>query len=84
MTQKEPKRFKDAEAEIEQILQDLENEGLDVDEVAQKVERAYDLIRFCNDRIRKAKVRVEQIEASFRQDEPGESDPGQNAGDLFS
>lgn len=59
-------------AELEEILDELEDENLDVDILADRVARASELIRFCRSRISAARANVEQIVADLDQlaDEP--------------
>ena len=49
------------------ILDDLEDDDLDVDVLATKVERASTLIQLCRDRIGSARVQVEKVVASLEQ-----------------
>ncbi len=52
-------KYRDAAEEIERTLREIEDEReADVDELADKVERAAELIRFCFDRLKKAETRV--------------------------
>jgi exodeoxyribonuclease VII small subunit len=60
-----PENYADALAELEEILDELEDESLDVDTLATKVERASTLIRFCRNRITSARTQVEQIVADL-------------------
>lgn len=57
--------YADAMAELESILDDLEDDDLDVDVLASRVERASTLITLCRDRIGAARVQVEKIVASL-------------------
>ena len=57
--------YADAMAELESILDDLEDDDLDVDVLASRVERASSLITLCRDRIGAARVQVEKIVASL-------------------
>lgn len=57
--------YADAIAELESILDDLEDDDLDVDLLASRVERASTLIQVCRDRIGAAKVQVERVVASL-------------------
>jgi exodeoxyribonuclease VII small subunit len=52
-------------AELEAIVGGLEREDLDVDELASKVARAAELIRWCRSRVNHARVEVEQIVADL-------------------
>ena len=62
--------YADAMAELESILDDLEDDDLDVDVLASRVERASDLITLCRDRIGAARVQVEKVVASLDVDAP--------------
>ena len=62
-----PENYADALAELEEILDELEDESLDVDTLATKVERASTLIRFCRNRITSARTQVEQIVADLHE-----------------
>lgn len=53
--------YGEAMAELETILAGLEREDLDVDELASKVARAAELIRWCRSRVSNARMEVEQI-----------------------
>ena len=57
--------YADAMAELESILDDLDDDDLDVDLLASRVERASTLIQVCRDRIGAAKVQVERVVASL-------------------
>jgi exodeoxyribonuclease VII small subunit len=50
-----------AVAELEGILDELEDETVDVDVLARRVRRAAVLIRVCRGRIAQARMEVEQI-----------------------
>ena len=57
--------YADAQNELESILDDLEDDDLDVDVLASRVERASTLITLCRDRIGAARVQVEKVVASL-------------------
>jgi exodeoxyribonuclease VII small subunit len=48
-------------AELEEILADLEDDGIDIDLLATKVERAATLIRLCRERITSARLQVDRV-----------------------
>ena len=52
-------------AELEEILEQLEDDDIDVDVLSSKVERAAELIRLCRGRIRTAQLSVEEIVADL-------------------
>ena len=51
--------------ELETILRQLEGDSVDVDVLAERVQRAAFLIRLCRGRIQQARVEVEQIVADL-------------------
>ena len=53
--------YNEAMAEIEEILDKIENEGLDVDELAEKVKRVSVLLKICKEKLFKTNEQVEQI-----------------------
>lgn len=50
-----------ARAELDQILAELSGDDLDVDVLAERVERASTLIEICRGRITNARIQVERI-----------------------
>lgn len=57
--------YGDALAELERILDEIEDDAVDVDVLATKVRRAAELLRVCRDRITSARVEVTQIVADL-------------------
>ncbi len=53
--------YKEAIAEIEEILEKIENEELDVDELSEHVTRVSALIGICKDKLHKTEAEVEKI-----------------------
>ncbi|SHE76258.1 Exodeoxyribonuclease VII small subunit [Mariniphaga anaerophila] len=53
--------YSEAISEIEEILEKIENEELDVDELAEKVKRVSTLLKICKDKLLKTNEQVEQI-----------------------
>jgi exodeoxyribonuclease VII small subunit len=53
--------YKEAITEIEEILEKIENEELDVDELAEQVNRVSVLITICKDKLHKTEAEVEKI-----------------------
>lgn len=53
--------YNEAMNEIEEILQMIENEELDVDDLAEKVKRVSVLIKMCKDKLHKTNLQVEQV-----------------------
>ena len=50
-----------AMSELDAILAELERSDVDVDRLAEQVQRAQQLITFCRDRIANARVHIEQV-----------------------
>jgi exodeoxyribonuclease VII small subunit len=53
--------YNEAIAEVEKILEKIENEELDVDELAEKVKRVSVLLKICKDKLFSTNEQVEQI-----------------------
>ena len=70
MSDEEQIGYAEAMRELEEILDALEDDDLDVDVLATKVERASALIQLCRNRIGNARIQVEKVVASL--DEPTE------------
>lgn len=58
---KDPKGYDEAYAELKSILDDLQQDAIGVDELAEKVKRAAHLIAFCGARLRKAEGEVQKV-----------------------
>jgi exodeoxyribonuclease VII small subunit len=56
--------------ELEAILAELEDDDIDVDALAGRVERASDLLKFCRERIDQAEMTVERIVTDLADDTP--------------
>ena len=61
MTIKKTVTYNEAMAEVEEILEKIENEELDVDDLAEKVKRVSVLLKICKDKLLKTNEQVEQI-----------------------
>ena len=53
--------YKDAIEELEDIVHGIENEDVDVDDLAKKVERASKLLKVCSDKLKKTEEEVDQV-----------------------
>ncbi|MBN2635169.1 MAG: exodeoxyribonuclease VII small subunit [Prolixibacteraceae bacterium] len=53
--------YNEAIFEIEEILEKIENEELDVDELAEKVKRVSQLLKICKEKLQTTNEQVEQI-----------------------
>ncbi|MCX6523394.1 MAG: exodeoxyribonuclease VII small subunit [Actinobacteria bacterium] len=53
--------FSAAMAELEQIVASLESDGLDVDELAEKVSRAAEIVDWCRSKLDATRFQVEKI-----------------------
>ena len=61
--------YKDAISELEEIVNDIENEEIDVDELAGKVERASKLLSICSDKLKKTEQEVDKVIAKLNSSE---------------
>jgi exodeoxyribonuclease VII small subunit len=53
--------YEEAYRELQQITEDIENESVSVDDLAEKVKRASELIRLCQDKLKSAETEVSNI-----------------------
>jgi len=53
--------YESAYAELQQIVQDLQGEMVGIDDLALKIERAQELVRFCRERLRQVEAEVGKI-----------------------
>lgn len=53
--------YNEAMAEVEEILDNIENEELDVDDLAEKVKRVAFLLKLCKEKLHNTNDQVEQI-----------------------
>ena len=74
--------FGGALAELDGIVAELESDALDVDLLADRVERAAALVAWCRGRIDGARFQVEEILTRLEPEEPGDSDDADEAGDI--
>ena len=58
---KEKISYSDAIAEIESILQKIEDGNLNVDELAEKVSRVTNLLKICRDRLHLTEKQINKI-----------------------
>ena len=72
--------YGDALAELEGILDEIEDDSVDVDVLATRVRRAAELLRVCRDRIASARIEVTQIVADLDPStlEPASQDLGED------
>lgn len=63
-----PPSFGDAMAELEGILERIEGEEIDVDQLAEELRRAAELLDLCRGKIRRAEVEVTQIVQRLEED----------------
>lgn len=51
----------EAVEKIEEIMSKIENEELDIDELAGNVKQASELLKFCKSKLRDTKIEIEKI-----------------------
>jgi len=62
--------YADAVAELDEILAELDNDGIDIDVLSELVERAAHLIAICRSRISAAQQRVVNIVENLETSDP--------------
>ena len=65
MAKKKQPSFAEARDRLEQILAEVESDEGDVDQLADRVKEASELIRLCRDRISAARQQVEKVVADL-------------------
>lgn len=60
MSKKEPKNYKQAWEELQEILENLESGNMDIDKLAENVKRASLLVTYCQTRLRAVESDLEQ------------------------
>ena len=69
MTEKTDKKYQDMLGEVENIVQDISSSELDLDELVNKVEHGYKLIKSMRERLNEVKERVETLHSEFNSDQ---------------
>ncbi len=59
-------KYGEAVEELNGILSELESESIDVDDVAQKVKKAIELIKLCREKITNTELEVGKIVKEFK------------------
>ncbi|MGZ5248111.1 MAG: exodeoxyribonuclease VII small subunit [Flavitalea sp.] len=54
-------KYEEAYRELQQITEEIENETVSVDDLAEKVKRASELIRLCQNKLKSAETEVSNI-----------------------
>ncbi|MBF0386444.1 MAG: exodeoxyribonuclease VII small subunit [Candidatus Omnitrophica bacterium] len=58
-------KYAKALEKLESIIRGIENEEIDIDELADKVKEATALVKVCKDKIAKAEIEVKAVVDSF-------------------
>ncbi len=66
--------YNEALDELKAILEDIRDQNIDVDKLATKVKRARELIDICEQRIKKAKMEVEEVIKNSSKQEVGKKE----------
>ncbi|MBI4842831.1 MAG: exodeoxyribonuclease VII small subunit [Nitrospirae bacterium] len=60
--------YKEAIDEIESIIGEIENEGMDIDALAEKVKRAAYLIKYCKTKLKATDNEVKKVLKEFKKE----------------
>ena len=66
-------RFGEAIEELESILRRVESEEIDIDDLAEELKNAAQLLDICRSKIRQAELEVTQIVQALDDDEPDDN-----------
>jgi len=61
MVAKKKETYSQAVARLEQIVRQIDNNELEIDELADKIKEANEFISFCNDKLTKADEEIKKI-----------------------
>ena len=53
--------YSEAIAQLEEIVRQIDNNELEIDELAEKIEEANKIITFCKDKLTKADAEIEKL-----------------------
>lgn len=69
MVTKKKETYSQAMSRLEQIVSQIDNNELDIDQLADKIKEANELIAFCQSKLMKADAEIEKILAERRESE---------------
>ena len=58
---KEEPKYEAAIAELQSIVRKMENDELDIDQIAEQLKRAQELIKLCKDKLTKTDAEIKKI-----------------------
>lgn len=58
---KEEQKYEAAMAELQSIVRKMENDELDIDQMAEQLKRAQELIKLCKDKLTKTDAEIKKI-----------------------
>ena len=58
---KEQMKYETAFAELQNIVRKMENDELDIDQIAEQLKRAQELIKLCKDKLTKTDAEIKKI-----------------------
>ncbi len=67
-------KYKEAVERLDEIIAELDNDDVDVDELAEQVKEAVELIRLCKSRIDKAEMEVKKVVEDLNKESKENSD----------
>ncbi len=67
-------KFGEARDKLETILREIEGNEVDIDDLAEKVRMAAELIRVCREKLERTKTEVEKVVAELVREEPDEKE----------
>lgn len=65
---KEEVKYSKAIEELEKILERIQNEEIDIDDLAKEIKRATELIKLCKEKIEKTELEVKEVIKSFEEE----------------
>ena len=80
---KDSLKYGDARRKLEEILKEIEGNEVDVDDLADRVKEAAQLIKLCREKLQKTRLEVEKVVSQMGLDQEGSppAKPSDSAGE---
>jgi exodeoxyribonuclease VII small subunit len=80
MAKKESQKYQEMLREVEAIVQSISGSDLDLDDLVERIERGYELVKSMRERLEHTKMKIDKLrqEYSERDEDEGEDDDGDN------
>jgi|GEM_PF-985915 len=74
MAKKESHKYQDMLREVEQIVQGISGSDLDLDELVERIERGYELVKTMRERLEHTKMKIDKLRQEYAEREEDEEE----------